>query len=280
MKVTVVKGLIFLFCSVVGIRTSFAQVWDVDFSLFESQEYVKDDHTLLYRILFPENMEEGKKYPLFIYLHGMGAGGKDNEKQLHRGAYLFLKPENRVKYPCIALYPQVPFGRAFIHIEKNGKTMLINGLSRFSEEEFNRNKLGMSLSLYGDMVYELIQQLIERGIVDTKRIYISGSSMGAFSAFEFIAEYPDMFAAANPMSGGTALSSIDRWAGKVPVWIIHGEKDPIIPVASSRIIVDELKRQGVTSYRYTEYDDVRHQSWEKAFEEPDYLEWFFSKSRD
>ena len=259
----------------------FAQSSDADYSLFEKREYVKDRYTLPYRILWPENREKGKAYPLFIYLHGMGQGGRDNEKQIRHRADLFLDAENRIKYPCIALYPQAPFGRAFVHITKKGKQSLLTELRDFSDkEEECHDRIAMSLSPYGNMLYELVEQLIKDGVVDTKRVYISGSSMGAFSTFEFISEYPDLFAAAAPMSGGAVLSTIGRWAGKVPVWIMHGDKDPIIPVESSRIVVDELKRRGITSYRYSEFKGVKHHSWEKAFKEPDFLDWFFSKSRE
>jgi predicted peptidase len=256
-----------------------AQALHADYSLFEKREYVKGKYTLPYRILWPENMDNRRQYPLFIYLHGMGQGGTDNEKQLHHRADLFLEPENRAKYPCIVLFPQVPFGRGFIHLIKNGRPTLLSWLRKFSDREENCDEMGMILSPYGVMLYELIEKLISSKLVDTNRIYLSGSSMGAFSVFEFITEYPDMFAAAAPMSGGAVLATMGKWVGKVPVWIMHGDADPIIPVTSSHVVVAELKRRGVTNFRYSEFKGVKHHSWEKAFAEPDFLEWFFSKRK-
>lgn len=260
-------------------HTLSSQAFNIDYSLFEKKEYVKDEYTLPYRILWPENMKMGKKYPLFIYLHGMGQGGRDNEKQLRHRGDLFLTPESRAKYPCMVLFPQVPLGRGFIHITKKKKISFLSMLRKFSDKEVNCDEMGMTLSPYGVMLYELIELLIKDNIVNTNRIYLSGSSMGAFSVFEFITEYPDMFAAAAPMSGGAVLATMRKWAGIVPVWIMHGDKDPIIPVESSRVVVAELKRRGVTNFRYSEFPGVGHHSWKKAFAEPDFLEWFFSKSK-
>lgn len=277
---TMKKLLIYTSFAVVAASSLLAQDSGVDYDLFEKGEYADNGHTLPYRILWPENMEKGKKYPLFIYLHGMGQGGRDNEKQLQGRADLFLKPENRVRYPCIVLFPQAPFGRSFVHITRNGKSLLVPGFRKLSDEEENRNEVEVSLSLYGRLLYDLVWQLVKGSTTDAKRVYISGSSMGAFTTFELIGEHPELFAAAAPMSGGAVLAAVGRWAGKVPVWIVHGDKDSVIPVESSRIIVEELKKQGITNYRYSEYRGIKHHSWEKAFAEPDFLSWFFSKRKE
>ncbi|MDR2918842.1 MAG: dienelactone hydrolase family protein [Tannerella sp.] len=256
-----------------------AQASKPDYSLFEKNIYTNGKQKLRYRILWPETMEEGEKYPLFIFLHGMGLGGKDNKKQLKRGAELFLTPENRTKYPCIVLYPQAPLGKSFVKITKNGRPLLFRGFRKFTKEKPDSEKLEMSLSPYGKMVHEVISQLITENVVDTSRIYIGGASMGAFCTFQLISEYP-IFAAAASMAGGADPTTLDNWAGKVPVWIVHGNKDPIVPVESSRAVVKQLEERGITNYRYNEYGNLKHHCWDKAFVEPDYLEWFFSKCRE
>lgn len=280
MKIYFLKILFFfLLFNVFAFYRSSAQDEEVDYSLFEKKEYTKGEHTLPYRILWPENMNPNEKYPLVIILHGIGLGGTDNEKQLQRGAYLFLKAENRKKHPCIVVYPQVPLKRAFVSVTKNGKPSFIQATRIMTREESNRNKIEVTLSPYGEMVYDVIEQLIVGNTVDTNRIYIGGVSMGAFSTYGFIAEYPDLFAAAIVMAGSASVRTIPNWAGKVPVWIIHGEKDNMVPVENSRLVVGELKRLGVTNFRYSEYEGVKHHCWDVAFEDPDFLDWFFSKSK-
>ena len=249
-----------------------------DMELFERKECAKEGYTLPYRILWPEKMKKGEKYPLFIFLHGLGMRGTDNEKQLDRGAPLFLDPANRKKYPCIALYPQAPTTSAFVEMLYDGEPGSRGGFRRFADREVVGH-MSLRLTPYGLMVYDLIQQLIAQGVADTDRIYISGSSMGAFSTYTFISTYPDLFAAACPMAGGADLRTVKNWAGKVPVWIVHGAKDPTVPVEADRMVVEKLKELGATNYRYSEFPKAGHTSWNDAFAEPDYLEWFFSKSK-
>jgi hypothetical protein len=42
--------------------------------------------------------------------------------------------------------------------------------------------------------------------------------------------------------------------------------------------VDALKKAG-GDVRFTVYPDVKHESWEKAFAEPELLPWLFSHER-
>ena len=44
--------------------------------------YISNNDTLNYRILLPQNFDETKKYPLHLFLHGIGERGSDNKKQL------------------------------------------------------------------------------------------------------------------------------------------------------------------------------------------------------
>ena len=43
--------------------------------------YIVNNDTLNYRILLPQNFDKTKKYPLHLFLHGIGERGSDNKKQ-------------------------------------------------------------------------------------------------------------------------------------------------------------------------------------------------------
>jgi len=258
----------------------------VDFTPFEIKQYQKDNLTLPYRILYPENMQAhpGQKYPLFLFLHGMGMRGTNNTSQLNRGAELFLKPENRKQYPCIALYPQAPLTGAFVEITTaDGKALAGGGFREVAKGQAAGDSAATTIRIspYGKMVMDVVNQLIASGVVDTTRIYIAGSSMGGFSTYAFITQYPDLFAAAAPMAGAADISKISSWAGKVPIWIFHGAADPTVPVEGDRAVNAKLKELGVdpATYKYTEYPGVGHPSWDKAFAEPDLLKWFFEHKK-
>src|SRR5690349_21164626 len=59
----------------------------------------KDDR-LPFRLLLPLDYDKTKTYPLILFLHGGGAEGTDNEKQLATGVPLLATKERRKKFPC------------------------------------------------------------------------------------------------------------------------------------------------------------------------------------
>ena len=82
-------------------------------SLSAQQEYGRDifvsskGDSLPYRMIHPESVKPGEKYPLVLFLHGAGERGNDNEKQLTHGGQMFLNPVNQEKYPAFVLFHSV-----------------------------------------------------------------------------------------------------------------------------------------------------------------------------
>jgi predicted peptidase len=58
----------------------------------------------------------------------------------------------------------------------------------------------------------------------------------------------------------------------------HGGADPVVPVGNSRLMVEALKA-AKAKVTYTEYPGVGHDSWKKAFAEPNLLPWLFEQQR-
>ena len=96
------KILSVLLCLLVG------QLKAQDFNAYKKEQFILNQDTLKYRILYPEKMKKGKKYPLVLFLHGAGERGSDNQKQLTHGGKLFLDKKMRRKYPAVVLFPQCP----------------------------------------------------------------------------------------------------------------------------------------------------------------------------
>src|SRR5262245_1998925 len=82
------------------------QISAQDLHLYQKQIFHSGFNGLPYRILYPENFDSGKKYPLVLVRHGSGERGDDNELQLTHGAALFARDEIRRKYPAIVIFPQ------------------------------------------------------------------------------------------------------------------------------------------------------------------------------
>lgn len=240
-----------------------------EFALFQLKEYkTAAGNTLPYRILYPENYDPAKKYPLVLFLHGAGERGNDNEKQLTHGARLFLKEENRKQFPAIVIFPQCPEESfwAYANIDRNS----------------NPPKFELDYSHEANWplvaANELVQQTIAAGSVDPSRVYVTGLSMGGMGTFETVFRYPGVYAAALPICGGGDVAEYDKRVSKTAFWVFHGSADAVVNVQLSRDMVEKLKKLKA-SVKYSEYPGVNHNSWDNAFAEPEYLGWMFSQKR-
>lgn len=236
---------------------------------FERKEFKYDTEKVLpYRILYPENYDRTKKYPLVLFLHGAGERGSDNEMQLVHGSRLFLDEENRKKFPAIVIFPQCPSNSFWASI-KIDTTVKPRAFSFDYSGEANWPLTAAN---------ELVQKIMSEEAVDQRRIYIAGLSMGGMGTFESVYRYPKLYAAALPICGGADLNSYSKWTGKTPFWIFHGDADAVVNVKLSREATEKLKSIKA-KVKYTEYPGVNHNSWDNAFAEADFLKWMFGQKR-
>jgi predicted peptidase len=95
-------------------------------------------------------------------------------------------------------------------------------------------------------------------------------------------EYPDLFSAIAPICGGGLgiLGFPERVINikDLPVWAFHGEKDNIVSVEESRILVKTLKEAGGNAMLKI-YPDAGHDSWTETYSDPELYEWFMSKRK-
>jgi len=113
--------------------------------------------------------------------------------------------------------------------------------------------------------------------IDVNRIYVAGQSDGGIGTWNIIVQRPNLFAAALPLCGGGDVSGILAIVN-MPIWAFHGSRDKVISVTESRKMINALKRAGGYP-RYTEYPNVGHDVWTKAFAEPDLVDWLFAQHR-
>jgi predicted peptidase len=240
-----------------------------DLSLYQKKLYIsKTIDSLRYRILFPENYDKTKKYPLILFLHGAGERGRDNEKQLTHGAKLFLSSAARKNFPCIVLFPQCPPESFWSSMKADrSKTPMV-----FDFDYSRPSNVPLLLSI------EVVKKVIKEESIDKNRVYITGLSMGGMGTFEAVYRYPKLFAAALPICGGGDAKSYDKRFKKIPFWVFHGAVDAVVHVKYSREMVERLKTIGAT-VKYSEYPGVNHNSWDNAFAEPEFLSWMFLQKR-
>ncbi|HMK16792.1 MAG TPA: dienelactone hydrolase family protein [Chitinophagaceae bacterium] len=237
--------------------------------IYEKKEFVfAEGKVLPYRILYPENYDKNKKYPLLLLLHGAGERGKDNEKQLTWGSKLFITAESRKNFPAIVVFPQCP-EESFWAVTKIDRTT-----TPFKIEFDYTAEPNWPLAAANALVKKLSN---EEG-VDKSRVYISGLSMGGMGTFESVYRNPDLYAAALPICGGGDVNHFDKRVAKVPFWVFHGAVDAVVNPQLSRDMVEKLKSLKA-EVKYSEYPGVNHNSWENAFAEKDYLSWMLQHKK-
>lgn len=208
-----------------------------------------------YQVYVPSSLRGKRNVPVILFLHGIGQRGEGGFVPVKGAAAMFAR-QYLEKVPAVVLLPQCSRGRYW------------------HDAEMERMVLA-----------ELEQTAGEFG-ADTKRVYLTGVSMGGFGAWHMAASHPMKFAAVVSICGGSPLKSGDRFtpiARKVattPVWVFHGSDDAVVPVSESRQMVEALKNVEGSRVRFSEYEGVGHSVWLNALGERDLMPWLLAQRLD
>jgi predicted peptidase len=214
-----------------------------------------------YQVFVPADWTPKKKWPIILFLHGAGERGDDGLFQTQVGVATAIRGD-RNRFPAIVVMPQCKKDQWWTDSSMEDVAMKALGAA---QKEFKG---------------------------DPARIYLTGLSMGGDGTWSLAAKYPKSFAAIVPICARVAkpdqvpaLSAEDRTPytnaaksiGQQPVWIFHGGSDDTVPVAESQRMAEAMKALG-GEVQYTEYPGVGHNSWDKAYAEPELIPWMLSKS--
>jgi len=241
-----------------------------DYSLFKKDSLIENGMKLPYRILYPENYDVQKKYPLLIFLHGSGERGNDNEKQLLHGGNWLIK-NFRKDNPAIVIVPQCSVESFWANCKRETVTINNSTKSNFIFYKDSAATPAMQLLL------GLTKNWILSGKIDTQKIYIGGLSMGGMATYEMLIRCPKTFAAAIVICGAVDINWFKAHDEKIPLWLFHGDADAVVSVEYSRQIFSELN-DGKRIIKYTEYHDVKHNCWDNVFLNNSLPGWLLSKS--
>jgi predicted peptidase len=194
-----------------------------------------------------------KDAPLILFLHGSGEreGGAKGPQEVGIG-------------PAIAKQKDFPFYVIIPQFSKQG-SWVANG---------DDAKRAMAI----------LDEVVKEQSIDTKRLYLTGLSMGGCGVWENAVAYPDKWAAIAPVCGyhtekGNFYSGLGE--GKLesiknlPCWCFHGDKDKAVPVNESRAAMKILWSAGAHP-NYTEYPGVSHNCWDLTYTNPELYRWFLS----
>jgi predicted peptidase len=78
--------------------------------------------------------------------------------------------------------------------------------------------------------------------IDSKRIAVTGFSMGGTGTWSVVSRYPDKFSAAIPVAG-MPPASMAGW--RTPVFAVHSRNDEVMPIGPTEARIKELREAGV-----------------------------------
>jgi predicted peptidase len=221
-----------------------------------------------YQVYVPPDWSSKQRWPVILFLHGGGERGRDGMSQTQVGIGGAIR-RDRSRFPAVVVFPQARESRRWSELAM--QEVALAALDS-ATKEFNG---------------------------DPDRIYATGLSLGGEGVVKMTSRFPSRFAAivsvCGPYSDGgkrdeldrgtyAYLSSPDPFAALaeivkgVPMWLFHGDADAVVPVEQSRKLAAALKNTGA-DVRYTEYTGVNHNSWDKAFAEPELMQWLMTQRR-
>lgn len=205
-----------------------------------------------------------KKYPLVIFLHGVGERGANstNKSTLEGTVQLVAKlgPPKHVKdghnFPFILISPQL------------------------------KNNNGSWPNWY---VLEVINWAKSKLRVDEKQIHITGLSLGGGAAWAMMQDYPKLFASGAPLCAGYNSPGKAPNIAKenIPIWTFHGDADTTVPLSKTTKMVNAVNGSKPTpspKVKLTVYPGVKHDAWGRAYRpdhsyhKPNVYEWMMSQS--
>lgn len=100
--------------------------------------------------------------------------------------------------------------------------------------------------------------------VDSKRIYLTGHSMGGAGTYFLGSKHADLWAAIAPVAPASFLMNQNRaeilkgiQAAGLPILVITGDADEAVPVTNTRMWVETMKEMGM-DHEYVEQPGVTH----------------------
>lgn len=213
---------------------------------------VRQTVQLGYLLYLPEDYDTdtGKRWPLIVFLHGMGKRGDDLELVKKHGPAKILDAEEGALPELtsfIVVSPQCPADSFWA-----AETAALNAL---------------------------LDEVMARYAVDASRVYLTGLSMGGYGTWHLAVESPQRFAAIAPICGGAMfyvnLANRIGALKDVPVWAFHGARDRVVNVAETADLVYALKQAG-GDVQLTIYPEADHDSWTATYNSPELYRWFLS----
>ncbi len=191
---------------------------------------------LRYKVAYPNDFNENKKYPVLFFMHGAGERGEDLDIIDIYGVFREIKEGKEFNFICVA--PQCE--KDIVWYDK--------------------------LSLVKDFV----NYYIDLNFVNKAMVFLSGISMGGYMSWQLLMSLPGIFKKAVIFCGGGMYWNAKKI--KTEVWAFHGRKDKTVYVDESIKMVDAINASGGKA-KLTILEHAEHNCWTEVYREKEMYKW-------
>ena len=214
---------------------------------FTGGRYV--DEQIKFRMLFPDEMKPGKKYPLVIWFHGVGESGEDNTRQLShvQSTIEYLAGKNKLDFFMIVT--QCPSDNTTweTSISSEGK---------------------------GDAPMTILEEIMNTAIneypIDENRLSVFGLCSGGSAAWNIVAKRPGKFAAMVACTASPVSISVQDFRNTA-VWAFTNKDDPV-PWETVERFVNAINADGGKAH-VTLKETGGHDAWSNALRNEKVIGW-------
>lgn len=183
------------------------------------------DEVIQYNLYTPEKMEQGKKYPLVMFVADASTVDKEVTVPLTQGygALVWATPESQAKNLCYVLVPEMAGGA--------------------TNDSYTHSK-------QVDDLIGLVKQIVKDNPIDNNRLYSTGQSMGGMMAMYYDVAYPDLFAASIFVDSHWDEATFPDLVKHKFVWFIAGDGGKAYP--KLKPLEEAAEKEGI-QYTFSEW---------------------------
>lgn len=220
---------------------------------YDNYCFADKENEFIYPFLFKRS-SGSEKMPLVVYLSTSASVGRDN------------------------VLPFIECREIRKQLQKKNCSILIPQAPPETDSAKNDDERAKINDRFARSVKQLVDIIVQNENVDEKRIYLIGTSLGAYFTWHSVYNFPSFYACAVAAVGRLFHEeSIDKMVS-TPIWAAHSEDDNVVPIGSDDYTVNELKRLGA-DIRFSRWNEYGHRMSWRFYKTENWCDWMFSQSR-
>jgi predicted peptidase len=223
-------------------------------------------------------MQQNRRWPLMVFLHGAGETGTDLDYLYEaEGATGALPHLASLSAAAVASQSADDVHRWSVGVRGLQEYVLLAPLSDLTWRSDDNCAAAL----------ELIRKTIREQPIDPRSVIITGVSLGGYGALRLAGSAPDLFAGVAPLCGFAPPLEMADWAtafakADMPVLLSHGVNDEIVPYAASEAIQRACKTAQVPRAELWRLDPAAdpvghpgtgHAAWRNTYADDRFWRW-------